>query len=391
MIRFVFTGFVIYPPLDHPVWLLPAFLIGACIGSFLNVVIYRLPLGLSVNDPKRSFCPKCKSEIPMRLNIPLVSWLALRGKCSNCKDPIASRYFFVELITAILFTVVGWVVIQHTGGKQFTVEMLALIPLWFMVASFVAITFIDAEHMIIPLELTISGTVAGFIAAALMPVLPDMIAWASPEPTWLGGLYQALIGWVIGFFGLWAVVLLGKLAFGRKELKFEEPVAWHLEEPKSEEETIVFHMGEEKIEWWDIFYRKSDKLLIEAKSIKLNGDELGEGRLVIREESIELPNGKTVELEEVKSLEGMSASAVIPREAMGMGDVHLMGVVGAFFGWSGVIFTLMASCLYAIAAAALGRVGFGVRLPFGPFLVLGAFTWLLGGWKLAEWYFNVLR
>ena len=82
---------VIYPPLDHPVWLVPAFLIGACIGSFLNVVIYRLPLGLSVNDPKRSFCPKCKSDIPMRQNIPLISWLALKGKCSNCQAPIASR------------------------------------------------------------------------------------------------------------------------------------------------------------------------------------------------------------------------------------------------------------------------------------------------------------
>ena len=260
-----------------------------------------------------------------------------------------------------------------------------------MVATFVAIAFIDGEHLIIPLELTISGTVAGFIAAALMPVLPDLVMWASPDPTWMGGLYQALIGWVIGFFGLWAVVLLGKLAFGRKELSFEEPVAWHLEEPKTEEETIVFHMDEEKIEWWDIFFRKSDKLIIEAKSIRLNGENVDEGTLVIRENQIELPDGKKVELEDIESLEGTSANAVIPREAMGMGDVHLMGVVGAFFGWSGVFFTLLASSLYAIAAAVLGRIGFGMRLPFGPFLVLGAITWLLGGWKLAEWYFAALR
>ena len=79
----------------------------------------------------------------MRLNIPLVSWLALRGKCTNCKAPIAARYFIVELITAILFAVVGWVVIQHTGGKEFSVQMLALLPLWFMTAAFVAITFIS--------------------------------------------------------------------------------------------------------------------------------------------------------------------------------------------------------------------------------------------------------
>ena len=72
-----------YPPFDHWLWLIPAFLIGACIGSFLNVVIYRVPLGMSVNEPKRSFCPKCKNPIPMRLNFPLVSWLWLRGKCKE--------------------------------------------------------------------------------------------------------------------------------------------------------------------------------------------------------------------------------------------------------------------------------------------------------------------
>lgn len=327
----------------------------------------------------------------MRLNVPLVSWLALKGKCVSCKAPIPSRYFIVELVTAILFAVVGWVVVQHTGGKEFSVQMLALFPLWFMTAAFVAIAFIDAEHLIIPLELTISGTVAGLIAAALMPVLPDMAGWASSGPSWLGGLYQALIGWLIGFFGLWAVVLLGKLAFGRKELSFEEPVAWHLEEPKSEEETIVFHMGEEKIEWWDIFFRPSDKLIIEAKTIRLNGNELEAGTLILRENGMELPNGEKVKLEDIEALEGTSARAVIPREAMGMGDVHLMGVIGAFFGWSGVFFTLLVSSLYAIVAAVLGRIGFGKQLPFGPFLVLGALTWIFGGWKLAVWYFNALQ
>ena len=80
----VATLIQIFPSLAHPIWFVPAFLIGACIGSFLNVVIYRVPLGLSVNEPKRSFCPKCKAAIPMSLNIPLLSWLWLRGKCSNC-------------------------------------------------------------------------------------------------------------------------------------------------------------------------------------------------------------------------------------------------------------------------------------------------------------------
>jgi leader peptidase (prepilin peptidase)/N-methyltransferase len=89
-----------------------AFVLGAAIGSFLNVCIYRLPLDLSVNEPKRSFCPSCKKEIPWTQNLPLLSWLFLRGKCANCKAPISPRYLFVELLTGVMFLwaflYIGW-------------------------------------------------------------------------------------------------------------------------------------------------------------------------------------------------------------------------------------------------------------------------------------------
>ncbi|MCW1915888.1 prepilin peptidase [Luteolibacter sp. GHJ8] len=385
---------LIYPSLAHSIWFLPAFLIGACIGSFLNVVIYRVPLGLSVNEPKRSFCPKCKAEIPMRLNVPLVSWLWLRGKCANCRAPISFRYFGVELLTGLLFAAIWWFLRGNLESlSNPSLQLATLLPLWVMVALFVSITFIDAEHMVIPLSLTWAGTVAGLVAAALWPQLPDLAEWATAgrmRPDWLAGIKQSVIGWIIGFCGLWVVVRLGKMAFGNKKMEFTEPVAWRLIEPEGDEDPILFEIGEEKIAWWDIFYRKTDRLIIECSELRLNDAEVKTGTLTIREDGIELPDGRKLGIEEVKALDGKSAKAVIPREAMGFGDVHLMGSIGAFFGWTGVFFSIFAASLLAILAAVLGRIGFGRPLPFGPFLILGSFVWLFGGWRVAQWYFENL-
>ena len=103
-----------------------AFMMGGCIGSFLNVVIYRLPNDLKVNKPKRSFCPNCKTQIPMWLNIPLVSWLMLRGRCKWCDVKISSRYFMVELMTAVCFLAVYRLFFQNpsfTPGSPMGMEV----------------------------------------------------------------------------------------------------------------------------------------------------------------------------------------------------------------------------------------------------------------------------
>jgi leader peptidase (prepilin peptidase)/N-methyltransferase len=368
---------LIYPPLDHWIWLIPAFLIGACIGSFLNVVIYRLPLGLSVNDPRRSFCPLCKEPIPLWLNLPLVSWLWLRGKCAACGGGISFRYVVVELLTALLFAVTWWFFPPQV-----------VIFLWVMLALWVAIAFIDAEHLIIPTGLTWAGSLVGLGACAVWPRLPAM---AGEPGNWLTGLLHGGLGWLTGFVGLWLVVELGKLAFGKKPMHFENPVAWHLKEPVGDEDPMCFVIDGEEIAWWDMFTRKSDRLVVESPEIFVDAEPVGGGKLVIREMQIVLPDGTVRHLAQMKSLAGTATSAVIPREAMGIGDVHLMGMIGAFFGWSGVVFSLFSASFIAIIAALIGRIGFGKQLPFGPFLVMGAVTWLFGGWKLLAWYMDFLQ
>src|SRR5688500_10978207 len=105
-----------------------AFVLGASIGSFLNVCIYRLPRDLSVNNPRRSFCPACNRPIPWSQNLPLISWMVLRGKCANCRAPIAFRYFAVELITALLFLAV-WL---HVWPDRWVLAL----PYWILVSLF---------------------------------------------------------------------------------------------------------------------------------------------------------------------------------------------------------------------------------------------------------------
>ena len=312
----------------------------------------------------------------MWLNIPVLSWLWLRGRCAKCACKISMRYPLVELLTALGF---------FASWKFFPPQ--AALFLFVLVTLLVAISFIDADHLIIPVSFTWAGSAIGVLAAVVWPNFPHM---ADGGDTWREALIQSALGWTVGFFGLWAVVELGKLAFGKKAMKFQSPVAWELREPVGESEPLSFVIDGEPIPWWDLFSRKSDRLIIETGEIRIDGKSHAAGTLVIRETEIELPDGAKHSIEKLRSLSGTASSVVIPREAMGFGDVHLMGMIGAFFGWSGVLFALFASSIFALIAALIGRIGFGRQLPFGPFLAMGALTWAFGGWKLWAWYLEFL-
>ena len=191
-------------------------LLGLCIGSFLNVVIHRLPLMLergwklesaelldvkieapapiTLSTP-RSRCPSCGHAIAWHENIPLVSWLRLRGRCSACKTPISARYPFIELLTAALFGAIAW-----RAGPQ----PAALLWCGFA-AVLVALAAIDWDTTLLPDGLTLPLLWAGLIAAAL--------GWTIPLST-------ALWGAVAGYLSLWAVYWLFKLTTGKEGMGF---------------------------------------------------------------------------------------------------------------------------------------------------------------------------
>lgn len=134
------------------------FLLGLLFGSFANVVILRLPKGESIVTP-RSHCPQCKSLIAWYDNLPVLSWLLLRGRCRNCKTWISARYPLVELITGFLFAAVFW----KYGYSWSTLEYIIFV--W----ALVIVSFIDIDHMILPDVFTLSGIVIGLAGAALNP------------------------------------------------------------------------------------------------------------------------------------------------------------------------------------------------------------------------------
>jgi leader peptidase (prepilin peptidase)/N-methyltransferase len=158
------------------------FIFGSVIGSFLNVCIARIPNKKSIISPP-SHCPKCLTRIRWYQNIPIVSYLALRGKCAGCGLPIPIRYLLVEVLTGLLFAQVF-----SLFGFQF-----ATLICWVFVGLLIAITFIDLDHQIIPDALSLPGIGVGLLGAILFPWIPWTVSWLG---ILLGGgiLYAIALG-----------------------------------------------------------------------------------------------------------------------------------------------------------------------------------------------------
>jgi len=204
------------------------FLLGLIIGSFLNVVIYRLPIILerewraqaadvlaggvaSASEPAnerftlstpRSACPQCKAPITALQNIPLVSWLILRGRCASCKTKISARYPLVELATGFLSAWVAW----HFGFGM--PAACALLVTW----SLIALTGIDVDHQLLPDNITLPLMWAGLVAAVAIGPAMGAALPVSPQ--------DAVIGAAAGYLSLWLVFHAFKLVTGKEGMGY---------------------------------------------------------------------------------------------------------------------------------------------------------------------------
>lgn len=357
---------------DMP-WLLPLFfaLFGACVGSFLNVVIYRLPRGMSVNEPRRSFCPTCKAPIPWYLNLPVLSWLMLRGRSACCRTPISPRYCVVEALCAVVWAAVAVV---------FSAEPLLvglLLCVWF--ALMLACFCIDWETMVVLPSLTVAAALCGALVAFYSPWLVQEGALEAWE-----GLQVSLLGGAGGFALFKLVGLIGKLLFGRRRKSFDSPQAWRVAQA-ADGEDIELRVGEERLLWSELFAENNDTLTL-AAATEVHHAADAPAPLRFTPESLLLPSGDTISLESVEQLSGTCGGYSLSRAAMGSGDAWLALAIGALCGWQGVVFALCGGSFIGLAMAAVNRIGFGKPMPFGPALIAAAVLWLFFGADMVSAY-----
>lgn len=339
-------------------WSVVFFVFGSLVGSFLNVCIHRMPLGMSVVSPP-SHCPKCKFAIPWYLNLPLITWLWIGGKCMNCKKPISVRYFIIELVTGLFF-LFCWL---KFGEQSVALALVYCV----LIAGFIVGTGTDFEHMIIPDEITLGGAVAGVILSALVPAMHD-------TDSILQSLVRSIVGIAAGAGVLYAVVRVGKLAFGRQKVTIPDGSSIVFSE-------TAVHLPDDEISYGDIFYRKTDVVRIHSPRVELADRcywdvdveiALMAGRLTV--------GGEELNPEEVPYLALTAESLTLPREAMGLGDVKLLATIGAFTGWQGALFSIFGASvigsIIGVGQMVMKGRGWGGRLAFVPYLALAATVWI---------------
>ncbi|MCC6573052.1 MAG: prepilin peptidase [Planctomycetes bacterium] len=211
-------GFLSFLDKQPAILIVYAVLLGMFFGSFLNVVVYRLPRRcLSINNPRRSFCPNCKHQLAAIDNIPVLSWVWLRAKCRYCKLPISVRYPLVEATTGALFGLTVWRTLLESHTLHEPMAWLTCAAILLMILVLVPIALIDADLTVIPDELSLGSLILFIPLAAnpgamqfglstkLNPLMFTSMGW----PLWLNSMLSAVATGLAASLFLW---LMGKVA-----------------------------------------------------------------------------------------------------------------------------------------------------------------------------------
>jgi leader peptidase (prepilin peptidase)/N-methyltransferase len=316
----------------------------------------------------------------------------LRGKCANCGTRISFRYFFVELLTGVLF----YAEFRAFGGpwEELSLWGPMLLLYWIFTALLVAGTFIDFDHFILPHEITVGGVVVGLLGSFWVPQMVDQTEHGR-------GILMSFASACMGLGILWIVVELGKLALGRIKETYETPQEWSIGQP-DEEKPPIFKCGKTELGWGDIFTRASDRLIIHCPKLEVNDRKFTDAVAEIKQTTMKVTSAagsESFDLEKVSNLEGTTVAMqgttteiVIPREAMGFGDVLLLAMIGSFLGWKAVLFVLVAASVIGTVCAVVprlaGKAEWTAKIPFGPYLACAALIWLFYGEQILSWYLD---
>lgn len=347
-------------------WTLCFFVFGCVAGSFLNVCIHRMPRGESIVRPA-SHCPHCGYTIPWHLNLPIITWLWLGGRCANCRALISIRYFLVELLTGVAFAGC-WMRFGHSTPMAAPVFCI-------MIGGLIVATFIDFEHFIIPDEITLGGMAVGFCCAFLVPASHRTLPYFLPLRSSGLAMVDSLIGMVAGGAVVYGLLRMGKLLFGRYRIILPPATKIFFTE------TAVKFPGQE-IAYEELFYRPGDAVQLQARSVELVDRCYHNVAVCLRPNSLQIGED-TFEPGNIPHMEAVADQLVLPREAMGLGDVKFMAAIGAFVGWPGAMFALALSAvigsLFGIGMVILNKRSWSSRMPYGPYIAMAVVVWIFDG------------
>ncbi|MBK6942719.1 MAG: prepilin peptidase [Planctomycetes bacterium] len=339
-------------------FLITAFALGAIIGSFLNVVIYRVPRGLSVAHPKRSFCPQCRRQIPWNENLPIVSYVIQNGCCRGCGKSIPWTYVMVEVVTALVFAVLtAWSL--DAQGRLPIDRVLPLLSQLVLAALLVAITVIDFKHALIPDPLTVPW-IPGFVALAAFAT--DVLRGHRLDSFVHGdGVAMPAALFAGLFIGVFPALVIDWWTHDRSgdDVDPDGPNAL----PTDDEEFSL--VAEMKFLAWPVLVPAA--LGAAALGALVVFDVLPRADAPGLAAALASAAGAGFGLFLVFAVRFVF-SALFQREAMGLGDAKFLALAGAVFGAEGALLVfLLASVLGALPAFfTLFR-----RMPIATFVLLG--------------------